>query len=223
MTDGRGEPKSFFLSPEIHRYVVEHGTPPDEVQRELIEETAGLGGIAMMQIAPEQGAFMTLLTRLVGASRAMEVGTFTGYSALAIARGLPDDGRLLCCDVSEEWTSIAGRYWDLAGVTDKIELRIGPALDTLRALPRDEAYDLAFIDADKPNYPNYFEELLPRLRRNGLILVDNTLWSGAVVDSSTTDDNTKAIQAFNDMVAADDRVDCVMLPISDGLTLLRKR
>ena len=165
---------------------------------------------------------MTLLTRVVGARRAIEVGTFTGYSALAIARGLPDDGHLLCCDVSEEWTSIAGRHWDLAGIAGKIELRIGPALDTLRSLPRDESYDLAFIDADKPNYPNYFEELLPRLRRNGVILVDNTLWSGAVIDSSTTDDNTKAIQAFNDMVAADDRVDCVMLAISDGLTLLRK-
>ena len=217
------EPKSFFLSPEVHRYVVAHGTPPDSIQQALIEETAGLGGIAMMQIAPEQGAFMTVLTRVVGARRAIEVGTFTGYSALAIARGLPDDGKLLCCDVSEEWTSIAGRHWDLAGVADKIELRIGPALDTLRSLPRDESYDLAFIDADKPNYPNYFEELLPRLRRNGVILVDNTLWSGAVIDSSTTDDNTKAIQAFNDMVAADDRVDCVMLAISDGLTLLRKR
>jgi caffeoyl-CoA O-methyltransferase len=217
------EPKSFFLSPEVHRYVVAHGTPPDSIQQALIEETAGLGGIAMMQIAPEQGAFMTLLTRVVGARRAIEVGTFTGYSALAIARGLPDDGKLLCCDVSEEWTSIAGRHWDLAGVAGKIELRIGPALDTLRSLPRDESYDLAFIDADKPNYPNYFEELLPRLRRNGVILVDNTLWSGAVIDSSTTDDNTKAIQAFNDMVAADDRVDCVMLAISDGLTLLRKR
>ena len=217
------EPKSFFLSPEVHRYLVAHGTPPDAIQQALIEETAGLGGIAMMQIAPEQGAFMTLLTRAVGARRAVELGTFTGYSALAIARGLPDDGKLLCCDVSEEWTSIAGRHWDLAGVADKIELRIGPALDTLRSLPGDEVYDLAFIDADKPNYPKYFEELLPRLRRNGVILVDNTLWSGNVVDSSTTDDGTKAIQAFNDMVAADDRVDCVMLPISDGLTLLRKR
>ncbi|MGH9030814.1 MAG: O-methyltransferase [Acidimicrobiia bacterium] len=197
--------------------------PPDDVQKALIDETAELGGIAMMQIAPEQGAFMTLLTRLVGARQAVEVGTFTGYSALAIARGLPDEGHLLCCDVSEEWTSVAGRYWDLAGVAGKIELRIGPALDTLRSLPRDEVYDLAFIDADKPNYANYFEELVARLRRNGVILVDNTLWGGAVADSSTTDDNTKAIRAFNDMVAADDRVDCVMLAISDGLTLLRKR
>jgi caffeoyl-CoA O-methyltransferase len=223
VSDGRGDPKSFFLSPEIHRYLVEHGTPPDDVQRDLIDETNGLGDIAMMQTSPEQGAFMTLLTRLVGARRAIEVGTFTGYSALAIARGLPDDGQLLCCDVSEEWTAIARRAWERAGVADRVDLRIGPALDTLRSLPRDESCDLAFIDADKPNYANYFEELVPRVRRNGVILVDNTLWSGAVVDASATDANTEAIRAFNDLVAADDRVDCVMLPVADGLTLLRKR
>jgi caffeoyl-CoA O-methyltransferase len=223
VSDGRDDPKSFFLSPEIHEYLVDHGTPPDDVQRQLIDETAGLGGIAMMQISPEQGALMTLLTRLVGARRAIEVGTFTGYSALAIARGLPGDGHLLCCDVSEEWTAIARRAWERAGVADRVELRIGPALDTLRSLPRDENCDLAFIDADKPNYANYFEELVPRVRRNGLILVDNTLWSGAVVDPSASDANTEAIRAFNDLVAADDRVDCVMLAVSDGLTLLRKR
>jgi caffeoyl-CoA O-methyltransferase len=217
------EPKSFFLAPAIHSYLVEHGTPPDDVQRSLIEETAELGGISVMQIAPEQGAFMTVLTRLVDARRAVEVGTFTGYSALAIARGLPDDGRLLCCDVSEEWTAIGRRHWDRAGVGDKIELRIGPALDTLRALPGEEAFDLAFIDADKVNYQGYYEEILVRLRRNGVILVDNTLWMGAVVDRKADDDDTKAIRAFNDFVAADDRVDSVMLPISDGLTLLRKR
>jgi caffeoyl-CoA O-methyltransferase len=217
------EPKSFFLSPEIHRYVVEHGMPPDDVQRALIEETATLGGISMMQIAPEQGAFMTLLTRLVGARNAIEVGTFTGYSALAIARGLPEDGRLLCCDVSEEWTAIGRRHWEQAGVAGKIDLRIGPALDTLRALPREVNVDLAFIDADKPNYPNYYEELLARLCPNGVILVDNTLWSGNVIDESVTDENTEALRAFNDLVAADDRIDTVMLAVSDGLTLLRKR
>ncbi|HEX6312557.1 MAG TPA: class I SAM-dependent methyltransferase, partial [Acidimicrobiia bacterium] len=188
------DPKSFFLSPEIHRYLVEHGMPPDEVQRALIDETASLGGIAMMQIAPEQGAFMTLLTRLVGARSAVEVGTFTGYSALAIARGLPDDGRLLCCDVSEEWTAIGRRHWERAGVAARIDLRIGPALDTLRTLPPQETVDLAFIDADKPNYPLYYEELLARLRRNGLILVDNTLWSGNVVDDSVTDEDTVALR-----------------------------
>jgi caffeoyl-CoA O-methyltransferase len=216
-------PKSFFLSPEIHEYVVAHGMPPDEVQQALIAETAGLGGISLMQVAPEQGAFMTLLARLVGARRAVEVGTFTGYSALAIARGLPDDGRLLCCDVSEEWTAIGRRYWEKAGVAHKIELRLGPALDTLRSLPRDEEIDLAFIDADKESYSDYYEELLARLRTNGVILVDNTLWMGTVVDASVTDASTEAIRAFNDRVAADDRVDCVMLAVSDGLTMIRKR
>ena len=216
------DPKSFFLAPPIHEYLVAHGTPPDDIQRRLIEETAKLGRIAGMQVAPEQGAFMTLLTRAVGARRAVEVGTFTGYSALAIARGLPDDGHLLCCDVSEEWTAIGRRYWEEAGVADKIELVLGPAVETLKSLPDGEEIDLAFIDADKPNYPNYYEALLPRLRRNGLILVDNVLWGGRIVDADG-DENTKELQAFNDLVAADDRVDVVMLPISDGLTILRKR
>jgi caffeoyl-CoA O-methyltransferase len=216
------DPKSFFLAPPIHEYLVAHGTPPDDVQRRLIDETAGLGAIAGMQIAPEQGAFMTILTRAIGAKRAVEVGTFTGYSALAIARGLPDDGHLLCCDVSEEWTAIGRRHWDAAGVGAKIELRLGPAVETLASLPEDESIDLAFIDADKPNYPNYYEALLPRLRTNGLILVDNVLWGGRIVDADG-DENTKALQAFNDLVAADDRVDAVMLPISDGLTILLKR
>jgi len=215
-------PKSFFLTPEIHEYVVAHGTPPDAVQQALIEETAELP-MAMMQISPEQGAFMTMLTRLIGARQAVEVGTFTGYSALSIARGLPDDGHLLCCDVSEEWTSIGRRAWAAAGVDDKIELRLAPAADTLRALPNEEYVDLAFIDADKPSYPVYYEELLQRLRPNGVILVDNTLWGGAIVDDSVDDDQTVALRAFNDAVAADDRVDSVQLTLGDGLTLLRKR
>jgi caffeoyl-CoA O-methyltransferase len=177
----------------------------------------------MMQISPEQGAFMTLVTRLVGARRAVEVGTFTGYSSLAIAYGLPDDGRLLCCDVSEEWTAIAREAWSRAGVDDRIELKIAPAVETLHALPADESIDLAFIDADKTNYASYYEELLKRLRPNGLILVDNTLWMGAVVNAEATDESTTAIKAFNDMVAADERVDTAMVPIGDGLTMLRKR
>src|SRR5688572_12322917 len=144
------EVKSFFLSPEIHDYLLTHSDPLDDVQRSLIEETKALGDISVMQIAPEQGAFMTVLTRLLGVRNAIEVGTFTGYSALAVARGLPDDGRLLCCDVNEEWTAIARRHWEKAGVAAKIDLRIAPALDTLRSLPREESYDLAFIDADKP-------------------------------------------------------------------------
>jgi caffeoyl-CoA O-methyltransferase len=222
MAADRG-PKSFFLSPQVGEYLVAHGTPPDEVQRGLIEATAALGGISMMQISPEQGAFMTMLTRLVGARSAVEVGTFTGYSALCIARGLPDDGHLLCCDVSEEWTSVGRPYWEQAGVADRIDLELGPAVETLRALPREETIDLAFVDADKPNYTAYYEELLARLRPNGVILVDNVLWMGTVIEEDPGDENRVAIRAFNDMVAADDRVDTVMLPLGDGLTLLRKR
>ena len=216
-------PKSFFLTKPVHDYLVAHAPPLDDVQRDLIAETETLGGISMMQIAPEQGAFMTLLTRLIGARRAIEVGTFTGYSAISIARGLSEDGTLLCCDVNEEWTAIARKYWERAGVDEKIELRIAPAIETLRSLPAGEQFDLAFIDADKPNYPHYYEEVLARLRRNGVILVDNTLWGGAVADSKATDDNTVAIRAFNDAVAADDRVESTILTVGDGLTLIRKR
>ena len=216
-------PKSFLLSGELSDYLVAHGTPPDEVQEALIAETAALGAVAGMQIAPEQGAFLTLLTQLIGARNAIEVGTFTGYSALCIARGLPAGGRLTCCDVSEEWTAVGRRAWDAAGVGDRIDLRIAPALDTIAALPVDAAFDLAFIDADKPNYANYFDALLPRLRTNGVILVDNVLWDGRVVQADATDENTVAIRAFNDKVAHDDRVETVMLPIADGLTLCRKR
>jgi caffeoyl-CoA O-methyltransferase len=217
-------PKSFTLSPEIHQYLLEHGSRPDDVQQGLIDRTREVAkDFAGMQIAPEQGAFMTMITRLVGARNAVEVGTFTGYSALCIARGLPDDGHLLCCDVSEEWTSIGREYWEKAGVAGRIELRIGPAAETLAALPPGEHLDLAFIDADKPNYARYYEEILVRLRRNGIILVDNTLWGGRVIDESDQSESTVAIRAFNDAVASDDRVECVQLPISDGLTLLRKR
>jgi caffeoyl-CoA O-methyltransferase len=221
MSDG---PKSFFLDETLHRYVVAHGTPPDPILRELAAETTkALGGLAGMQIAPEQGAFMTIIARLIGAKRAIEVGTFTGYSALCIARGLPEDGTLICCDVSEEYTSIGQRYWEKAGVADRIDLRIAPAADTLRDLPAKRDFDLAFIDADKTNYGVYYEELLTRIRPGGLILVDNVLWHGAVVDEKQQDDNTVAIRAFNDLVAGDDRVESVMLSISDGLTMLRVR
>jgi caffeoyl-CoA O-methyltransferase len=218
-----GQPKSFFLTQGVHDYLFAHIPPLDDVQRDLIAETETLGGISLMQIAPEQGAFMTLLTRLIGARRAVEVGTFTGYSAISIARGLLADGSLLCCDVNEEWTAIARKYWERAGVDNKIELRIAPALDTLRSLPAGEQFDLAFIDADKENYPNYYEEILARLRPNGVILVDNTLWMGAVIDPKAGDDQTNAIRAFNDMVASDDRVEAVILTLGDGLTLARKR
>ncbi len=217
------DPKSFFLGTEIHDYLVAHGTPPDTQQRALIDATAALGGISQMQVAPEQGAFLTLLVAAVGARNVVEVGTFTGYSALCLARGLADGGRLLCCDVSEEWTAIARKHWAEAGVADRIELKIAPALTTIAALSKDPVIDLVFIDADKPNYANYYEALLPRVRQNGLVLVDNVLWSGAVVDPNANDENTVAIRAFNDKVATDDRVDTVMIPLSDGLTILRKR
>ena len=217
------QPKGIGLTPDLHAYLLAHGPALDEVQRALIARTAELGPVAGMQIAPEQGSFMTLLARLVGTHRAVEVGTFTGYSALNLAYGLAPGGRLLCCDVSEEWTAIAREHWERAGVADRIDLRIAPAIETLRALPTDEPIDLVFIDADKVSYGAYYDELLPRVRTNGLILVDNTLWQGRVVDPAVTNDDTVAIRAFNDRVAADERVECVQLPISDGLTILRKR
>lgn len=215
-------PKSFFLSEALHGYLVEHGTPPDTILRELAEETVErVGAMSMMQVAPEQGAFMTLIARLIGAKRAIEVGTFTGYSALCLARGLAADGQLICCDTSEEWTRIGQPFWEKAGVADRIDLRIGPALETLRQLPQARDFDLAFIDADKPAYCDYYEELLRRIRPGGLILADNVLWGGSVVDDSNQKANTVAIRDFNDFVAADERVESVMLPLSDGLTLIR--
>jgi caffeoyl-CoA O-methyltransferase len=176
-----------------------------------------------MQIAVEQGAFLTLLARILGARRAVEVGTFTGYSAISIARGLAPDGQLLCCDVSEEWTAIARRYFARAGLAERITLRIAPALETLRALPRTPEIDFAFIDADKPSYRVYYEELLPRLRPNGVIGFDNVLWMGHVIDSSDTSESTRAIRELNDFLVRDERVETAMLPVSDGLTLVRKR
>lgn len=216
-------PKSFLLTDELAAYLVDHGTPPDEHQLRLMADTAELGGVAGMQVSPEQGALLTLLTRIAGARRAVELGTFTGYSALCIARGLVDGGRLLCCDISEEWTSMARRAWAGAGVADRIDLRIGPALDTLRSLPATAELDLVFIDADKPAYGDYLTEVVPRLRPGGLLLVDNTLWSGRVIDPGADDPDTLAIRAFNDRVAADERLDSVILPVADGLTLGRRR
>jgi caffeoyl-CoA O-methyltransferase len=216
-------PKSFLLSDDIHRYLVEHSTPLDDVRRRLVEETETLGGIAVMQVAPEQSVFLTLITRLVGARSAIEVGTFTGLSALCIAQGLAPGGHLLCCDVSDEWTSIARRYWEEAGVGDRIELRLAPAIETLRSLPRDADVDLAFIDADKGGYVGYWEEIVPRVRSGGVVLVDNTLQGGAVVDPAATADNVIAIRKFNDHAVADPRVELVLLPVSDGLTMAVKR
>jgi caffeoyl-CoA O-methyltransferase len=216
-------PKSFQLSTEIHQYLLAHTEAVDDVQRWQIERTHELGRVAGMQISPEQGALLTMVTRLIGATSVVEVGTFTGYSSTCLARGLAPGGRLLCCDVSDEWTTIAREGWQRAGVDDRIELRLAPAADTLRSLPAEATIDLSFIDADKTGYLTYYEELLPRTRDNGLILVDNVLWGGRVIDPGTDDADTEAIRAFNDRVVADERVDTVMLPVADGLTMLRKR
>jgi caffeoyl-CoA O-methyltransferase len=214
-------PKSFHLSPEIHSYLVDHGARPDSIQQALIDATKELGGISLMQIAPEQGAFMTQIARLIGARKAIEVGTFTGYSSLCLARGLAEGGRLVCCDISDEWTSVGRTHWEKAGVAAKIDLRIAPAIETLRSLEGDGEWDLAFIDADKTGYRAYCEELLRLIRPGGLILVDNVLWGGSVIDDSNQTDDTVAIRAFNDWLTDDPRVETVMLPISDGLTLAR--
>jgi caffeoyl-CoA O-methyltransferase len=216
-------PKSFLLDQELHDYLLRHTTPLDDLQRELIEQTRALGGVSGMQIAPEQGALLTVLCRALGVRRAVEVGTFTGYSALCIARGLAEGGHLLCCDVSEEWTSIARRAWERAGLADRITLRLAPALETLRALPAEPHLDLAFVDADKGGYRAYAEELIPRLRRDGLLLVDNVLWSGRVLDPGDEGEDTGHIRAFNDWLVADERVECGMLPVADGLTMARRR
>ncbi len=221
MTDS---PKSFFLSGELHNYLLAHAAPVDDVQRWLITETRSrLPQNSGMQISPEQGAFMTLFTRLLNVREAVEVGTFTGYSALSIARGLAPGGRLTCCDISEEFTSIAREGWRHAGIEGSIELHIAPAIETLRTLPTNEYIDLAFVDADKTGYASYYDELLPRLRPNGVILVDNTLWSGRITDDDDQETDTLALRAFNDMVAADTRVESYILTLGDGLTLIRKR
>ncbi|WP_326562566.1 O-methyltransferase [Micromonospora sp. NBC_01796] len=214
--------KSLPLTEELHSYLIAHGSPPDDIARELIDETIdALPDDAQMQVAPEQAALLTFLTRLVNARQAVEVGTFTGMSSLAIARGLPADGRLTCFDISAEFTSVARRYWSRAGVEDRIDLRIGPAAEGLRSLPTEPHLDLAFIDADKTSYPIYWDELVPRMRPGGLIVVDNVLRGGRVL--APQDAGDRAIVAFNADVRADVRVDVVMLPIADGLTLARRR
>ena len=194
----------------------------DEVLERVARETSELPDAGMLSRA-DQGGLLTILALMVEAKVAIEVGTFTGYSSICIARGLAPGGSLMCCDVSEEYTALARDAWAAAGLDDRIELRIGPALETLQALPPEATFDLVFIDADKPNYVNYYEALFPRLRTGGAFLVDNTLWSGRVVDAAADDENTVAIRRFNDHLAADDRVDSFILPVSDGLTLVRKR
>ncbi len=215
--------KFLSLDRTLYDYVVEHGHNADPLLRELAEETAKLGSLSSMQIAPEQGTMMGLLARAIGARSAIEVGTFTGYSSICVARALPENGRMLCLDVSEQWTAIARRYWERAGLIGKITLKLGPAAETLRAMPASETFDFAFIDADKENYRLYYEEILKRTRRDGLVLVDNVLWNGQVVNESDQTSSTRAIREFNDFVVNDERVEAVLVPVADGLTIARKK
>ena len=210
------------MTPELHEYVVAHGTREDEALRRVRITTDELGDIAIMQIAPDQGAFLTVLARAIGARRALEVGTFTGYSAICLARGVGDGGSLLCCELSDDFADAARANLEAAGVGDRVEVRVGPALDTLRALPAEPAFDLAFVDADKPGYAAYFEEILPRLHPGGVILFDNTLLSGAVLHPAGNA-SAQALHELNLALDADERVDLVLLPFGDGLTMLRKR
>lgn len=214
-----------FIPETVDQYLIEHALREPAILAELREVTADLAQ-AQMQISPLQGQFMALLVKLTGARRCIEIGTFTGYSSLAVALALPDDGHITACDVSAEWTDVARRFWAKAGVADKIELRLAPAAETLQALLDDgqaECFDFAFIDADKSAYATYYELVLKLLRSGGLIAVDNTLWSGKVADAAISDTNTVALRAFNERVHADQRIDLSVLPIGDGLTLARKR
>jgi caffeoyl-CoA O-methyltransferase len=213
--------RSFLSSDALAAYVEAHSDPLDVVARRLVERTAALGSVAGMQIGADQAALMTALARITGARRAVEVGTFTGMSALAIARGLPEGGRLLCCDVSEEWTAIAREAWAEAGVADRIDLRIAPAAETLAGdlFGDGEPLDLAFVDADKGGYVTYHELLVPRLRPGGLLAVDNTLWGGDVIEPDEADANRTAIRAYNDHAVADARVSTAVLTVGDGVTL----
>lgn len=213
-----------FIDPGLYEYILSTTLRDDPLLSDLRAETARMseGG---MQISADQGQFMAMLVKLIGASRAIEVGVFTGYSSLSVARALPDDGRLVACDVSVEYTEIARRYWERAGVAGKIDLRIGPAVDTLDGLisgGETGTFDFAFIDADKGNYPRYYDRCLQLLRSGGLVLVDNALWGGRVADPERTDDTTAVIRELNGEAARDTRVEVSLLPIGDGILLARK-
>jgi predicted O-methyltransferase YrrM len=213
------------LDDRLQRYVVAHGARETAVQRELRRLTQRMPR-ASMQIGAEQGALLQALVRVMGARRCLEIGTFTGYSALAVALALPKGGRIVCCDVSEEWTAIARRHWKKADVAGKINLRIAPALETLDALLKQGKagkFDFAFIDADKANYANYYERCLTLVRRGGLIAADNTLWGGSVVDARNKTVDTRAIRAFNRKLLRDRRVDIALVPVGDGMTLAIRR
>ena len=216
--------KTIQVNDQLYDYILAVSLREPDILRRLREETAGMS-MAQMQIAPEQGQFMAMLAQLMGARKTLEIGVFTGYSALSVALTLPDDGKIIACDVSEEWTAVARRYWREAGVAQKINLRLAPALQTLEMLVDTEgegSFDFAFIDADKENYQAYYELCLRLLRRGGLVAVDNVLWSGSVIDKKDQDRDTKAIRTFNKMLHNDMRVTISLVPIADGLTLARK-
>jgi predicted O-methyltransferase YrrM len=213
--------RTLELTDRLVEYVHRVGVREHAALARLRERTAPMAQ-ANMQIGPDQGAFMAMLVRLTGARRILEIGTFTGYSSTAMALALPPDGRITCCDVSREWTDVAREAWADAGVADRVDLRIAPALETLASLD-DASYDLAFIDADKPSYDGYYEGCLRVVRPGGLILIDNTLWSGRVADPAEEDEDTSAIRALNAKIAADERVDHVVLAIGDGVTMARIR
>lgn len=214
-----------IVNPALDSYLLTHCSPPaDPVLQDLAAETQRLVPGTTMQISQDEGAFLAMLVHLTRARLVVEVGTFTGYSTLCMARALPADARLIACDVSEEWTAVARHYWERAGVADRVDLRIAPAADTLRGLPTEETVDFAFIDADKTGYPVYYEELVTRLRPGGLIALDNTLQGGRVVEEDAADNpSVAAIRAINDTIVADARVESVLLPVRDGVTLVRKR
>ena len=205
----------------LREYLWEKGMEEHPALRELRLETAKLPQ-SMMQICPEQGALMANLIRLMSAKKTLEIGTFTGYSALAVALALPEDGQIIACDISEEWTAVGKKKWEQAGVAHKINLRLAPAVDTLDALlaeGQEGSFDFAFIDADKTNYPAYYEKCLKLVRKGGVIAIDNVLWGGSVIDSERNDEDTKAIRKLNEFIANDKRVSLSMVPIGDGLTL----
>jgi caffeoyl-CoA O-methyltransferase len=216
--------KSSFIDPEVQEYIITATVREDPVLADLRVETSQREN-AMMEIGPEQGAFMQLLARSIGAKRYLEVGVFTGYSSLAMALALPADGSIVACDVNEDYMAVARRYWERAGVAAKIDLRIAPALETLAHMIADgvEPFDMAFIDADKTNVDNYYEAALRLVRPGGLILVDNVLWSGKVADASVTDSDTTALRALNAKVGRDERVDVSLIPTCDGILIARKR
>jgi caffeoyl-CoA O-methyltransferase len=223
MTPRAARRRSQFIDAVIDDYAAVHSTPPDAHQRELQRVTQEkTGGAAGMQIGDDQAVLMEMVVRAMGATRAVEIGTFTGYSALAVARGLGPGGRLLCCDISQEWTSIARAAWQEAGVASRIELRVGPGLETLRALPPGEQFDFAFIDADKTGYAQYYEEVVTRLRPGGLILLDNTLQGGRVTGDLPGGEDVAAIRSLNDAIAGDPRVKVVLIPIGDGVSFVQK-